>query len=507
MVAGVALAAAVVALPYVPYQDVLGHAGLLELRERWVGSRELAGLFEVDVRLGPYSLFRGLSGALAGLLGAERAVRAVLVAAVASAPLALVVARRVLGSRTPAGLAATAFAFSLGFMTVQGFASYELALAWVLPVFAWAVRVQRAERASWREVLGLAGAASALFFAHGHAWAVAALLVGALVLRRPRAAGSGRLLVAALPSALVVGAVALRDRVVAIPRDALGLAPPEPFLAFQSPLDKLSLLLTPTLTTRFGVDVLIGLVLAAGLVGAWRRVPAEAPGRGEVAAAWVAAALAFLVLPHFVGWFGFVDGRLVPLLALLPLLVVEVPEADAQGGRFALGPRWPVLAAVGLIAVHGAALAAFQREARGFEAVAAAVPAGARVLHLPVDGDSRVFTGHPFVHADKRLLLARPVVLSDLWFHQGTGVYPTRCNPVVRVPAAYREAHLGPLDWSTIDRRDWDFVLVRTQADAAAIEVPDDLRLVAREGGYWLYASTEAEPWPTRPCSTEAALR
>jgi hypothetical protein len=165
------------------------------------------------------------------------------------------------------------------------------------------------------------------------------------------------------------------------------------------------------------------------------------------------------------------------------------------------------VATVSLLAVHGAALAAFQREARGFEVVAAAVPAGARVLHLPVDGDSRIFTGHPFVHADKRLLLARPVVLSDLWFHQGTGVYPTRCNPVVRVPSAYREAHLGPLDWSTIDRRDWDFVLVRTQPDAAAIAVPGDLQLVAHDGGYWLYASMEAEPWRSRPCSTESALR
>jgi hypothetical protein len=506
--AGGALAVAVLALPYVPYQDVLGHAGLLALRQRWAGAPEIAGLYEVDVRLGPYSLFRGLSGLLAGLLGAERAVRLVLVLAVASAPAAVAVARRALGRRTPAAIAASALAFSLGFMTVQGFASYELALAWVLPVFAWAVRVQRAERTGALELAGLAASAAALFFAHGHAWVVCALLVAALVARRPRAAGSWRLVASAGPSAAVVAAVAVRDRVVAIPAGALGLAPPEPLLAFQAPLDKLSLLLTPTLTTRLGVDVILGLALAAGLVAAWRRVPAEAPGRAEVAAAWSAVAAAFVALPHFVGWFGFVDGRLVPLLALLPLLVVEVDDARVAGGRgLSLGPRWPVGAVLALLALHGGALVGFQSEARGFESVSAVVPAGARVLHLPVDGDSRLFTGHPFVHADKRLLLARPVVLSDLWFHQGTGVYPTRCNPVVRVPGAYREAHLGPLDWASLDRRDWDFVLVRLQPGAPAIAVPDDLRLAAQEGGYWLYASTVAEPWATRPCSVEAALR
>jgi hypothetical protein len=111
------------------------------------------------------------------------------------------------------------------------------------------------------------------------------------------------------------------------------------------------------------------------------------------------------------------------------------------------------------------------------------------------------------VHADKRLLVEKPVVLSDLWFHQGTGVYPSRCNPVVRVPGAYREAHLGPLEWPSIDRRDWDFVLVRLQPAARAIEVPGDLRLVVHAGGYWLYASTTSEPWTSRPCSTQAALR
>src|SRR5262249_17372691 len=49
-------------------------------------------------------------------------------------------------------------------------------------------------------------------------------------------------------------------------------------------------------------------------------------------------AVVFLALPHAIGWFGFVDGRVVPLLLILPLLAV--PEG-------ALGPRLARVLAIG----------------------------------------------------------------------------------------------------------------------------------------------------------------
>jgi len=267
-------------------------------------------------------------------------------------------------------------------------------------------------------------------------------------------------------------------------------------LHFQGPLDKLSLLATPTLMTRTGLDVAIGLVvwaLAVGsAIGTVRGLRRGAVGHGDsrahAAALLVCAACvlgAFVALPHAIGWFGFVDGRLVPLLLFLPFMAMRRadlgPWLRAALDRSA-GPIAAALAALALIASYR-----FQSEARGYARVLGGLPEGARLLNLPLDPDSDVFTAHPFTHYDKLALVARPIVASDLWFHQGTAIYPRPGNPVLRLPASYVPSDMHQVDWKAYDLRDWDFVLVRTRPDAAEPEVPGRLSLAEHEGGWWLY--------------------
>jgi hypothetical protein len=196
-------------------------------------------------------------------------------------------------------------------------------------------------------------------------------------------------------------------------------------------------------------------------------------------------ALVFLALPHTVGWFGFVDGRLVPLVLFLGLMAVRRP---ALGQRLASAfDRLGEGAAWAMVAIALFASYRFQREAAGWREILADVPARARLLNLPLDPNSDVFTAHPFVHYDKLALADRPIVPSDVWFHQGTAIYPTAGNPSLRLPASYSESDLRVIDWPAYDLSDWDFVLIRTRPGAAEPGSPGALILADHRGGWWLY--------------------
>jgi hypothetical protein len=129
----------------------------------------------------------------------------------------------------------------------------------------------------------------------------------------------------------------------------------------------------------------------------------------------------------------------------------------------------------------------FQHEARGWREVLSVVPAEARLLNLPLEPNSDVFTAHPFIHYDKLALAERPLVVSDVWFHQGSALYPTAQNPALRLPSSYSESDLRRIDWPAYRLDDWDFVLIRTRPDSAQPYVPSSLALAAHRGGWWLY--------------------
>ena len=247
--------------------------------------------------------------------------------------------------------------------------------------------------------------------------------------------------------------------------------------------------------TRTGIDVLVGLALWAvvlcALVATARATRHERVQRASCVHAralltCVAALFAaFLALPHSIGWFGFVDGRLVLVLLLLAVMAVRRDVLGLSLGR--LYDRSAPAAAWTMIAIALGASWLFQREARGWREVLGKVPGGSRLLNLPLDPSSRVYTAHPFVHYDKLALAERPIVVSDVWFHQGSALYPTPENPALRLPASYSESDLRLIDWPAYRLEDWDYVLIRTRPDAVEPAVPKAVVLAAHEGGWWLF--------------------
>jgi hypothetical protein len=145
-----------------------------------------------------------------------------------------------------------------------------------------------------------------------------------------------------------------------------------------------------------------------------------------------------------------------------------------------------------MVAIALTASYAFQREAAGWREVLARVPVDARLLNLPIDPNSNILTAHPFVHYDKLVLADRPVVVSDLWFHQGSAVFPTAADPALALPPTYSESDLHVVDWPSYDLASWDYVLIRTRPTAGPPRVPPALALVAHRGGWWLYDSVAA---------------
>ena len=129
----------------------------------------------------------------------------------------------------------------------------------------------------------------------------------------------------------------------------------------------------------------------------------------------------------------------------------------------------------------------FQAEAKGYREILAAVPAEAHLLNLPLDPNSNIFTAHPFVHYDKLVLAERPILVSDLWFHQGSALYPTQQNPSLRLPATYVASDMHGIEWSSYALEDWSHVLIRTRPEGTAPQTPAALSLSEHRGGWWLY--------------------
>jgi hypothetical protein len=267
----------------------------------------------------------------------------------------------------------------------------------------------------------------------------------------------------------------------------------------------LSLLITPTLMTRTGLDVGVGIavwgVVLASFLATLRD---DAPSTDDnarssschsraLAIAAAAAFAMFLVLPHAFKWFGFIDGRMVPIVLFLLILGIRRPALSTWLGRALDGVA--VAAAAGMTGLAWVASARFQSEARGYREVLAAVPVETRLLNLPFDPNSQIFTGHPFVHYDKLIAVERSVLLSDVWADRASALYPTPQNPATQLPKGYNSARLPPLlDWRTFELSSWDFVLIRTRPTAIPLGVPPALFLAIHEGGWWLYRTAARGP-------------
>jgi hypothetical protein len=470
-----------------PFQDLPAHAGLIALRHHFADWSVARRSYVLDPHLGPYSLFRGLGELLVVPLGPVGAVRALATLPLLATPAALLWSRRRLhGDRSPtAGYFGLALGF--GYMTLLGFAAYLLAVALVVVTLTvWLELLAAVDRgaSTRRHEVVVALLAPLTFLAHGDAFVV--LLVLAIISALATGTRARRLvrLRAFVPALAIAAWAGWAAGSVEGARGATDVR-------FHGVAEKLGLLLTPTLLTHTGIDALVAVGLWAVIGAAFfasLRATASAPSglhTRALAGCVVVVLGAFLLLPHAIGWFGFVDGRLVPLLLLLALMGVRL---ESLGPRLrAAFDRTAPIAAGTMVVIALVASALFQAEARGWREVLAAVPAGARLLNLPLEPNSDVLAAHPFIHYDKLVLVDRPVVLSDVWFHQGSALFPAPGNPAMSLPAGYSESDLRSIDWPTYRLQDWDYVLIRTRPSSAQPATPPALTLRAHEGGWWLF--------------------
>jgi hypothetical protein len=491
-----------------PFQDLPAHAGLIAMRHRYVDSAFESRFFVLSPHIGPYSLFRFLGEVFVRVIGPVGAVRALATLPMIATPLALLFARRRLMKDTSPLYGYLGLTLSFGFMTLLGFASYLLGVAVMLVgLVMWLQLMIAADDDApdlRRRELVMAAFAPAIFVSHGHAFVLFLLCAGiSVVCLGFRVALAGRLLRvrALLPALALAGYVAWLERGSTTPAGSVPVIPPL-VPVFQGPYAKFELLVTPTLMTRSGVDFVVA-------VGVWafaaactiytlrslgkqtgRALSAEARHSRALYASAAALFVLFFALPHAVGWFGFVDGRLLPIILMLAFLGARresFPRVLTRIADIGVPASAAALATVALVASYF-----FQDEAKGYREVLARVPAQTTLLNLPLDPNSDIFTAHPFIHYDKLVLAERPVVVSDVWFHQGSALYPTASNPALRLPSSYSESDLKFIDWPAYRLEDWEFVLIRTRPSASQPYTPEALTLAEHQGGWWLFRTAKA---------------
>ncbi len=483
-----------------PFQDLPAHAGLIAMRHRFTEGSFESRFFVLAPHIGPYSLFRFLGEVFVRAIGPVGAVRVLASLPIIATPLAMLHARRRLHRDTTPVYGYLGITLSFGFMTLMGFASYLLGVAVMLfGLVMWLQLLVAADENApdlRKRELVMAAFAPLIFVAHGHAFALFLLCAGVSALCTGRRGPRLLRFRALVPALGLASWVAWIERGATTPSGSVPVVPPLVPI-FQSPAAKFELLVTPTLMTRSGIDFLVAVALWVFAVGCTfytvrslgnatgrALTPTERHSRALYASAGALTVL-FLVLPHSIGWFGFVDGRLLPLILMLSLLGVRreaLPRPLVLAGDIGVPASAAALATVALVASYF-----FQHEAHGYREVLARVPAQATLLNLPLDPNSDIFTAHPFIHYDKLALADRPVVVSDVWFHQGSALYPTNANPALRLPASYSESDLKFIDWPAYHLEDWEFVLIRTRPTASQPYTPNDLTLEEHVGGWWLF--------------------
>ncbi len=467
--------------PVLPFQDLVAHAGLIALRARIAESPLEASVLVHWPQLGSYTLFRALGGAFAACCGPLAAVRALATLVWAAYPAALLWARwRTFGDWSTAA-AYAGMLLALGLMTLLGFASYQLAAALVLVANAeWSrwLHTPRSARAGF----GCAALGVLLVLAHAYAFAVFVALASVAWWLTPRRTAR---VWAALTPALGLLAYSVWSAFFVLAPGAAVL-PFDTRVRFGSVLEKLELLVSPTLMTRFGLDAGVSLLLWALAFAQVLRGRRQGGARRILAWQATLLVLSFALLPHAVGAFGLIDARLLPTALALALLGIDVQHRSVERGAAA--------ATLLVLACDLTASARFQSEAVGSARVLSQLPVGARLLHLPLDPDSDVFAAHPFLHHDKLALLERPLIVSDIWFHPGTALYPTRTHPALRLPTSYPYAVLERAHWAEYHWKDWDYVLVRTRPSSTEpTGVPAILVRIDHVGGFWLYRVEKPE--------------
>ncbi len=488
-----ALVAATWWLPYPPYQDFAGHAGMLALRTRLPSSPFLQQYLQSGSIVGPYGTFLLLGKLFAPLTGPAGALRLIGALSNCALPVALLLCHRRLHRRAPGrpwlGAGYLGLVLTLGHLDAQGLISFLLGLAVFIVAFtAFIELLDPTDGEAPASLLRAALLALATAFTHGFAFLLL-LLAAALSLIARRGLGASRarplradLARAAvfLPALLFLVAVYLRDRGLYPPAQEHGL------FTLRSLAGKVQLLFLTTFFSRLGVDAVVaaGLWLLLGAAALSLRGQAAAT-RPRVVTATAAAFVALaLVAPLRIDFFGSLDLRLI--CTGIVLAILGLPPAVASP-RLALALRFaPVLLAGAMVATLWTAALRFQREARPIESLLAQIPTGTRLLYLPTDPSSHHWAAEPFLHLDKRVLFDRDVLVSNVWLHQGTALRPTPLGePLLTVTP--RTTADGRVPWSRYDVAPWDHVLIRDGRGVPPLDAPSALQYIASNGGFHLF--------------------
>jgi hypothetical protein len=484
LVALVSVFAICVAFKYLPMVDVPQHYAMVSILMHHADPAwGFAQRFAFDFAGRPYATVYWLGAALAHAMPLGPAMRIVVglctIAPFAGAWALLAAAKR------PRVWVLAALPFAFGSLWHWGFLNFLLGTGVMLFGLALAIRV--AERASMRGAIALGALGVLLLLTHFHGLVMLLLVAPAVAWAFGDRAKSAvvRVGLALAPSALLAAAFVawtwrqaegnwvrlnpgLGERVTRFP-EFLGGGAPDPW---------------PVVW----IVAFAGAIALGAIVDGARE---DRPRRQTIAlgAALALQVVFYFALPLNTNTATYVSARhalLVPLFAL-PLL----PRLDPAGAHVARASA--ALVAVVALFVNARQLACFDREARDFDAIDAAVPQDKRIAPLVFDRASACCAraAFPYLHfaayamADHGGDLARTFAV--VW------------NVPIRYRADYPryvmrdEIEWAPSQFSAFEAKHFDYVVTRSAAPprfASGVE----LREVARSGPFALFENPNALP-------------
>jgi hypothetical protein len=451
-----------------PVVDLPQHAAQIATWQRWdAGVPEVVQRFELNFRT-PYLLAYPIARVLAPLLGPVLALKFVIWLAITGNLVAVEALARRLGHEPWLGLFGLVTATGLCFYF--GFISFMLAMP--LVVAALAVAVKHAETPSLGRALWISLLTCLALSAHGIAFVMGFGTV-ALVLLRGGGAWPARLVPLVPAVVLAVGWFAPGPVSVRIGGDVWDLR-----LARLPDLP--ALLVSMGASDHLGLALGIAVLAVTAFGAGWR--PVSSPQR------WLPLVLlltAYGLFPSMFRGIVLLHTRLPCFLLPLWILAAAPPALSARARGFARGAMLGVTAV--WLAVLGARLVTFNREAAEYHELAATLPPGKAVRPIIFQRDTRVFPGVPaYLHYSAYYYVEKG----------GSQGYSFAMYPlsVVRFRPEIKASMQGGAEWlpelfQREETAEYDYFLVRDQRDRRLELFGDEaVELAAHVGSWWAYA-------------------
>jgi hypothetical protein len=451
-------------------------------------------LFEVGPRVTYVTFYQG-TALLAGWFGEETALRLWLTLVMGAVPLALAALLRAFGRSPWLALFACPLLYTDGFY--WGLFAFHSTVALTLASLAWCVRALEREERRWALLFALALAGLVLT----HVAALPLPILGCALfsaLTRSTAPRRRRVLFAAVPALALLGlwlcAGVQRGRALDLGEHWSGSGSLlDPANYSFAPLARRARDLVPLLGNGFAgradfwpVLAWLALVALALLAGLLRRF-GRADRSTEVArsdarplALFASALLCYFALPTDVaGYMYMIHNRFAQLAALC--LIVALPRLTGRSLVVVAGLAGALTAAAS--AQLTVLFARFEREARPFDEVVAALPTGARLMHLVVDPASRVASHAVYLHYAALAALRVDGVPSFSLAQDPS--FPVNYRAGARPPGPEWEWRPARFTWE--DARWYDHYLVRGAEPARLFGAhASEVAPAARAGGWVL---------------------